>query len=55
MIKIDMTIPSYCSECPFYSGYNRGSCLAGDLYFGSTCVDMERHKYCPLQEVDEDE
>lgn len=58
MIKIDINMPNYCAECPFYSGFCKGTCLADPysiLYLGNTCVDMERHPSCPLEEVDDDE
>ena len=57
MIKIDMEMPSFCSECPFYSGYNGGICIAyqgevwNGLCFGYTEMVIERHRLCPLQEV----
>ena len=58
MIKIDMQMPRYCCECPFYSGYNGGLCLVDEyngFFFGSTCIEIERHPRCPLQEVDDDD
>ena len=57
MIKIDMQMPDCCMKCPFYSGYNEGTCLADkerELWLGGIYADMEIHKYCPLQEVDDD-
>ena len=59
MIKIDMLMPDCCMKCPFYSGgYLGGTCLVDEcdsLYFGSTYAEMERHRNCPLQEVDDDD
>lgn len=58
MIKIDMDMPNYCAECNFYSGFCKGTCLADQydiLYLGNTCVDIERHPRCPLQEVEDDD
>ena len=61
MIKIDMQIPRTCSECPFYSGYKWGFCLASDrevwdfIDFSTTYVTEYRHEDCPLQEVEDDE
>ena len=57
MIKIDMNMPNCCDECPFYSGFSKGTCLAdewNDLYFGNIHVDIERHLRCPLQEVEDE-
>lgn len=58
MIKIDMNMPNCCAECPFYSGFCKGTCLADQyniLYLGGTYVDMERHLSCPLKEVDDND
>ena len=58
MIKIDMQMPDYCMKCSFYSGYLRGQCVASpyyDLDFSDTYADMERHKDCSLQEVNDDD
>lgn len=58
MIKIDMEMPDYCKECPFYSGYRNGTCLADpwdNIYFGNVNIEYERAARCPIQEVEEDE
>ena len=58
MIKINMEMPDCCMKCSFYNGYLRGTCVASpyyDLDFGDTYADMERHKDCPLEEVEDDE
>ena len=56
MIKIDMAMPENCKQCPFYRGsHSGGSCAADEwdeLFFGNTYIDMERHRNCPLQEVE---
>lgn len=54
MIKIDMEMPRTCAECPFFSGYHYGTCLASDLYYGSEHPEFDRHIDCPLQEVEDD-
>ena len=58
MLKINMSMPKCCVECPFYSGFQKGTCFADNyngLYFGSGFYpDLERHPECPLQEVEED-
>ena len=57
MIKIDMQMPDCCMKCPFYSGYGGGICLADqdcELWLGGIYADMDRHNYCPLQEVEDD-
>ena len=58
MIKINMSMPKCCLECPFYSGFQRGTCLADNyngLYFGDLDAEYNRHPECPLQEVEEDD
>ena len=55
MIKIDMQMPRTCAECPFFSGYHGGTCLASDLYYGSEHPEFDRHIDCPLEEVEDDE
>lgn len=60
MIKINMDMPRTCSECPFYSGYKWGLCLASNNHiwdrfdFNETYVTEYRHEDCPLQEVYDD-
>ena len=60
MIKIDMEMPRTCSECSFYSGHQRGLCLASDrdlwdkMDFNKTYVTEFRHEDCPLQEAEDD-
>ena len=56
MIKIDMQMPDNCAECPFYSGYHGGRCLASqydELYYGGEHPEFYRHANCPLEEVEE--
>lgn len=58
MIKIDMTMPDCCTDCPFYSGSRSGGdCAAAynDLYFAGVHVSFQRHEYCPLEEVEDDD
>lgn len=56
MIKIDMTMPENCMRCSFYRGsHSGGACAASewdDLYFGNMYPDVDRHRNCPLQEVE---
>ena len=57
MIKIDMQMPNNCAECPFYSGYHDGMCLASqysELYYGGEHPEFDRHPMCPLEEVEDD-
>lgn len=57
MIKIDMKMPSCCIECPFYSGYDSGRCLASydELRLWNNDVIIDRNSHCPLQEVDDND
>ena len=61
MIKIDIQMPRTCSECPFYSGYNWGLCLASkrepwdQIDFSATYVTEYRHEDCPLEEAGDDD
>lgn len=57
MIKIDMTMPDCCTDCPFYSGSRYGGdCAAAynELYFAGVHVSFQRHEHCPLEEVQDD-
>lgn len=58
MIKIDMTMPDCCTDCPFYSGSRYGGdCAAAynELYFAGVHVSFQRHEHCPLKEVEDDD
>ena len=58
MIKINMEMPDACMHCPFYRGSRTGGdCSASyyGLYFAGVETSIFRHKYCPLQEVEDDD
>ena len=52
MIKIDMEMPKYCDECPFFDDrYDYPTCIINNLSSGYNFpIRKKRMDFCPLQE-----